>query len=81
VSCFSHNDRATAHLRSNRYLEDYIASISYKPASTKPNRQESEEEKYAFRDYFSSQGLGEEAISAIHNITRAERIDYQVIFP
>ncbi|OJA10313.1 hypothetical protein AZE42_05191 [Rhizopogon vesiculosus] len=61
------------------YLEDYISSISYKPASTRPNRQESEEERYAFRDYFSSRGLGEEAISAIQNITRAERIDYQLI--
>jgi len=72
----------TASLKINydRYLEDYISSISYKPASAKPKKQESEEEKHAFRDYCSSQGLNEESTSAIQNIVRAERIDYQVIF-
>lgn len=63
----------------HRYLEDYIPSISYKPASVKPNRKESEEEKHAFRDYCSSKGLSEESTSAIQNIMQAERIDYQVV--
>jgi hypothetical protein len=64
----------------HRYLEDYISSVSYKPASVKPNRKESEEEKHAFRDYCSSKGLSEESTSTIQNIMQAERIDYQVVF-
>lgn len=67
------------HPITDMYLEDYIPSISYKPASVKPNRKESEEEKHAFRDYCSSKGLSEESTSAIQNITQAERIDYQLI--
>ncbi|KAG0702732.1 P-loop containing nucleoside triphosphate hydrolase protein [Suillus ampliporus] len=67
------------HPITDLYLEDYISSVSYKPASIKPDRKESEEEKHAFRDYCSSRGLGEEATSAIQNIMRAERIDYQLI--
>ncbi|KAG1839236.1 P-loop containing nucleoside triphosphate hydrolase protein [Suillus subalutaceus] len=66
------------HPITDLYLEDYISSVSYKPASVKPNRRESEEEKHAFRDYCSSKGLSEESTSAIQNIMHAERIDYQV---
>ncbi|KAG2088237.1 P-loop containing nucleoside triphosphate hydrolase protein [Suillus cothurnatus] len=67
------------HPITDLYLEDYISSVSYKPASVKPNRKESEEEKHAFRDYCSSKGLSEESTSAIQNIMQAERIDYQVL--
>lgn len=67
------------HPITDMYLEDYISSVSYKPASVKPNRKESEEEKHAFRDYCSSKGLSEESTSTIQNIMQAERIDYQLI--
>ncbi|KAG1766414.1 P-loop containing nucleoside triphosphate hydrolase protein [Suillus occidentalis] len=67
------------HPITDMYLEDYISSVSYKPASGKPNRKESEEEKHAFREYCSSKGLSEESTSAIQNIMQAERIDYQVL--
>ncbi|KAG1825662.1 P-loop containing nucleoside triphosphate hydrolase protein [Suillus subaureus] len=67
------------HPITDMYLEDYISSISYKPASAKPNKKESEEEKHAFRNYCSSKGLSEESTSAIQNIMHAERIDYQVL--
>jgi ATP-dependent RNA helicase DHX57 len=75
------HDGPYSKMNYHRYLEDYISSVSYKPASVKPNRKESEEEKHAFRDYCSSKGLSEESTSAIQNIMQAERIDYQVVFP
>ena len=61
-----------------RYLEDVMPLINYQPPMAKPSKKESEAVRQAFRDELNSQGLDDSNITAIHNVVRADRLDFQV---
>ncbi|RDB29375.1 hypothetical protein Hypma_015909 [Hypsizygus marmoreus] len=61
----------------DKYLEDVVPLIHYRPPIPKTGKRESEESQRAFRDEYK--GLDESSITAIHNITRSDRIDFQLI--
>ncbi|KAF8167397.1 P-loop containing nucleoside triphosphate hydrolase protein [Crassisporium funariophilum] len=68
-----------AHPVVDKYLEDIIPIINYRPASVKPTRKENADAQKALRQEYLSSGLDESSVTAIQNITRSERIDYQLI--
>ncbi|KII93616.1 hypothetical protein PLICRDRAFT_131582 [Plicaturopsis crispa FD-325 SS-3] len=61
------------------YLEDVIPLIKYRPPMTKPGKKESDAEQRAFRDEFKSKGLDDPSVNAIQNISRSDRIDFQLV--
>lgn len=61
-----------------RYLEDVIHLINYRPPLVKSTKREKEDESRAFREEYKSKGLDDQSVSVIQNLSRAERIDYQV---
>jgi ATP-dependent RNA helicase DHX57 len=65
----------------NRYLEDVIPLIRYRPPLPKANKKESEDAQRAFREEYKAKGLDDSSITAIHSITRSDRIDFQVHIP
>lgn len=58
-----------------------IPLIRYRPPLPKSNKKESEDAQKAFREEFKAKGLDDSSITAIHSITRADRIDFQVNIP
>jgi len=61
-------------------LEDLIPTIKYRPPFSRSNQKESEEQQRAFREEFKSKGLDDQSVYAIQNISRSDRIDFQVDF-
>ncbi|KAJ7897125.1 P-loop containing nucleoside triphosphate hydrolase protein [Mycena olivaceomarginata] len=61
------------------YLEDIIPVIKYRPSAPRSSRKESGEVLQAFRDEHKSKGLDDASISAIQIISRADRLDFQLI--
>jgi ATP-dependent RNA helicase DHX57 len=59
-------------------LEDIIPLLHYQPPRSKASKKESEAVQQAFRDELKSQELDDPSITAIHNIVRADHIDFQV---
>jgi ATP-dependent RNA helicase DHX57 len=60
------------------YLEDVISQINYVPPFVKGGPRQPEEQQRSFRENYQSQGLDQAAVRAVENITRSDRIDYQV---
>lgn len=52
--------------------------IGYQPRRAKPSKKEDEVGQQAFRDDLKAQGLDDPSITAIHNVVRADRVDFQV---
>ncbi|KAJ7103273.1 P-loop containing nucleoside triphosphate hydrolase protein [Mycena belliarum] len=61
------------------YLEDIIPMIHYRPAAARSNKKETGDALKVFREEHKSKGLDDAAITAIQIISRAERIDFQLI--
>jgi HrpA-like RNA helicase len=60
-----------------RYLEDFMPLIRYQTTSPK-SRKQSNAVPQAFCDELKSQGLDDSSITAIHNVVRADRVDFKV---
>jgi HrpA-like RNA helicase len=63
------------------YLEDVISHINYTPPSVRGGPRQTEEQQLSFRETYQSRGLDQTAIHAIENLTRMDRVDYQVCTP
>ncbi|KDQ15674.1 hypothetical protein BOTBODRAFT_54555 [Botryobasidium botryosum FD-172 SS1] len=61
------------------HLEDILPSIQYRPPLSRPSKNETEEQQRAFREEFESKGLDSDTIRALANLSRSERLDYQLI--
>jgi len=68
----------TSHHGIDRYLEDIMLSISYRPAFAKQGKRQDDSEERAIRESHIAQGLDEQTALAIRNISRSDRVDYQV---
>ena len=62
----------------DRYLEDFINLIDYRPLASKGRKKQDDEDLVADRDEYVSAGLDESAMTAIQAINQADRIDYAV---
>lgn len=63
------------------YLEDAISHINYHPPTVRGGSKQKEEQQLSFRETYQSKGLNQTGIRAIENLTRSDRIDYQVCTP
>ncbi|ESK92682.1 dead deah box [Moniliophthora roreri MCA 2997] len=63
------------HPVTDLYLEDFIPKLEYRPPAIKGKQDKAEAEKTAYM----KQGLDEQSVTSIMNISRSERIDYQLI--
>ncbi|KAJ7597434.1 P-loop containing nucleoside triphosphate hydrolase protein [Mycena floridula] len=61
------------------YLEDVVPKIHYRPSFNKFLQKENEDASKGFTKEMKNKGLADEDIMAIRSISRAERIDYQLI--
>ncbi|KIO25963.1 hypothetical protein M407DRAFT_236196 [Tulasnella calospora MUT 4182] len=61
------------------YLEDLLPVISYRPASVKATEKKLTEQQEAARQVYRDKGMDEEAIIAMEHISRANRVDYQLL--
>jgi len=52
--------------------------IRYQPPRAKSNKKQGEGVRQACHDELKSQGLNDLSITAIHNIIRADHVDFQV---
>ena len=78
VICFYQISMHTSHHGIGRYLEDIMPSISYRPAFAKQGKKQDDAEERAIRESHIAQGLDEQTALAIRNISRSDRVDYQV---
>lgn len=62
-----------------RYLEDVVPLIRYQPPAPRGGKKQTDDTQKAFWEEYKSLGLDESSIAALHNITRSDRIDFQVI--
>ncbi|KAF8078990.1 P-loop containing nucleoside triphosphate hydrolase protein [Lyophyllum atratum] len=67
------------HPVTDKYLEDLVPLIKYRPPAPKSDKKQSQDALKAFQDEYRSLGLNDSSITAIHNITRSDRIDFQLI--
>jgi len=63
-----------------RYLEDVLSEIDYRPPFAKSTKGKSTATQEALRAEYISQGIQTSVIDAIQNIIRSDRIDYQVCY-
>ncbi|KAJ7170133.1 P-loop containing nucleoside triphosphate hydrolase protein [Mycena filopes] len=70
-----------AHPVTDIYLEDIIPMIKYRASASRSNagRKESGDALQAFREEHKSKGLDDATISTIQIVSRAERLDFQLI--
>ncbi|KAG8923397.1 hypothetical protein FRC00_006311, partial [Tulasnella sp. 408] len=61
------------------YLEDLLSVISYRPASVKATEKKLTEQQEAARQVYRDKEMDEEAIIAMEHISKANRIDYQLL--
>ncbi|KAF5385346.1 hypothetical protein D9615_001206 [Tricholomella constricta] len=61
----------------DKYLEDLIPLVRYHPSTPKYGKKPSDEAIRSFWNEYKSLGLDDSSITAIHNITLSERIDFQ----
>ncbi|EPT05932.1 hypothetical protein FOMPIDRAFT_1026812 [Fomitopsis schrenkii] len=71
-----------AHPVEDRYLEDLIPQLSYRPSASTRTRKgkEAEEEGKRLHDELSAKGVDDESLKAIQAISRSDRIDFELIF-
>ncbi|EJT97204.1 P-loop containing nucleoside triphosphate hydrolase protein [Dacryopinax primogenitus] len=67
------------HPVTDRYLEDIIPHITYRPPFAKPKTKQSDEQLKAYRMPYVEMGLDEDQIRALESISRTDRIDYQLV--
>ncbi|KAG9044048.1 hypothetical protein FS837_008842 [Tulasnella sp. UAMH 9824] len=61
------------------YLEDLLPVVSYRPASVKATEKKLTEQQEATRQVYRDKGMDEEVIIAMEHISRANRVDYQLL--
>lgn len=64
----------------SRYLEDVIPLLKFQSSLSEYVRSRSDAVAPTFRDEYESLGLDDPSITALYEITRSNRIDYQVYF-
>ncbi|KAG5647688.1 hypothetical protein DXG03_008411 [Asterophora parasitica] len=68
-----------AHPVTDKYLEDAISLIKYHPSAPRAGKKKTDNAMKAFWDEYKSLGLDDASITALHNITRSDGIDYHLI--
>ncbi|KAG6845370.1 hypothetical protein H0H87_010479 [Tephrocybe sp. NHM501043] len=63
----------------DKYLEDVIPLLKYYPSTPKTAKNQTDAAVKAFHAEYKALGLDDSSITALHNITRSDRIDYQLI--
>ncbi|KIM88927.1 hypothetical protein PILCRDRAFT_813926 [Piloderma croceum F 1598] len=66
------------HPVTDKYLEDIIPSIPYRPPTDRRRKEESVEDQQVSRDYVLK-GLDDQAIQALRALSRSNRIDFQLV--
>ncbi|KAG6873855.1 hypothetical protein C0995_010467 [Termitomyces sp. Mi166 len=61
------------------YLEDVISLLKYHSSAPKYAKGQTDAAIQAFRDEYKALGLDERSITALYNVTRSNRIDYQLV--
>ncbi|TFY64181.1 hypothetical protein EVJ58_g2777 [Rhodofomes roseus] len=71
-----------AHPVEDRYLEDFMSHVNYRPSSSARTRKgkEAEEEGKKLHDDLAAKGLDDETVKAIQAISRSDRIDYDLVY-
>ncbi|KAG6842444.1 hypothetical protein C0991_007574 [Blastosporella zonata] len=67
------------HPVTDKYLEDVISLLKYHPSTPKYAKSQTDAAVKAFHAEYAALGLDESSITALHNVTRSDRIDYQLI--
>ncbi|KAF9469778.1 P-loop containing nucleoside triphosphate hydrolase protein [Collybia nuda] len=67
------------HPVADRYLEDLIPLIHYRPPLPRSNKKQAEDSQRALREELQTKGLDDSSIIAIHNIIHSDRIDFQLV--
>jgi hypothetical protein len=62
----------------NRFLEDYINLIGYRPIANIGGKKQHDEDFRADREEYLSSGLDERGATAVQAISRSDRVDYTV---
>ncbi|KAI0076064.1 P-loop containing nucleoside triphosphate hydrolase protein [Panus rudis PR-1116 ss-1] len=60
------------------YVEDVLPLLPYRPASGRGSKRLSDAQNQELDEY-KTRGLDEDVINAIHNITKSDRIDYELV--
>ncbi|KAF9531893.1 P-loop containing nucleoside triphosphate hydrolase protein [Crepidotus variabilis] len=68
-----------AHPVTDKYLEDVLSSIEYRPQSTRLKKGEDPLKLKEMRDNYRADGLAADVVEAIQTLTRDDKIDYQLI--
>jgi hypothetical protein len=69
---------ATDDRDNNRFLEDYINLIGYRPTANIGGKKQLDEDFRTDREEYLSSGLDERGATAVQAISRSDRIDYTV---
>ena len=64
--------------RDNRFLEDFINVIGYRPSANRSGKKQDDEGLQADREEYLSAGLDERGATAVQAISRSDRVDYTV---
>lgn len=62
----------------DRYLEDFINLINYRPSANRGGRKQDDEDLRANREEYINTGLDERSATAVQAINRSDRVDYEV---
>lgn len=70
--------RTDTDYRDDRFLEDFVNLVDYRPLASKGGKKQDDEDLVADREEYVSAGLDERAMTAVRAISRSDRIDYAV---
>jgi hypothetical protein len=62
----------------NRFLEDFINLVGYRPTANFGGKKQHDEDLQADREEYLSVGLDERGATAVQAISRTDRVDYTV---
>lgn len=62
----------------DRFLEDFINLIGYRPSANKSGKRQDDEDLLANREECLNVGLDERSVMAVQAISRSDRVDYAV---
>jgi hypothetical protein len=65
-------------IANNRFLEDFINLIGYRPTAKIGGKKQHDEDLRADREEYLNFGLDERGATAVQSISRSDRVDYAV---
>ncbi|KAG6830898.1 hypothetical protein H0H92_014049 [Tricholoma furcatifolium] len=67
------------HPVTDKYLEDVMPLLKYQPSAPTGGKGQTDAAIKAFHEEYKAMGLNDSSITALHNVTRSDRIDYQLV--